>query len=58
MLLNAIVNQLRYPNTHTHYFSCVLLHLFLESKSEIIQEQITRLAFALADLSSDSYLFV
>ena len=28
--LNAIANQLRYPNNHTHYFSCVLLYLFAE----------------------------
>ncbi|KAI9686875.1 MAG: hypothetical protein M1822_002628 [Bathelium mastoideum] len=27
-LLSAIVNQLRYPNSHTHYFSYALLHLF------------------------------
>jgi CCR4-NOT transcription complex subunit 1 len=40
--LNAIANQLRYPNSHTHYFSCVLLYLFQESKQEIVQEQITR----------------
>ena len=40
--LNAIANQLRYPNNHTHYFSCVLLYLFAEAKSELIQEQITR----------------
>ena len=26
--LSAIVNQLRYPNSHTHYFSYALLHLF------------------------------
>ena len=26
--LHAMANQLRYPNTHTHYFCCVLLHLF------------------------------
>ena len=25
--LNAIANQLRYPNNHTHCFSCVLLYL-------------------------------
>lgn len=42
MLLNAIANKLRYPNSHTHYFSCVLLHLFAEAKLEIVQEQITR----------------
>jgi CCR4-NOT transcription complex subunit 1 len=45
LLFNAIANQLRYPNTHTHYFSCVLLYLFLEANSEIIQEQITRILF-------------
>lgn len=31
LFLNAIANQLRYPNTHTHYFSFILLHLFAES---------------------------
>jgi CCR4-NOT transcription complex subunit 1 len=41
-LLNAVANQLRYPNNHTHYFSCVLLYLFLEAKDDIIKEQITR----------------
>eukprot|EP00252_Welwitschia_mirabilis_P002749 TRINITY_DN12719_c0_g2_i1.p1 TRINITY_DN12719_c0_g2~~TRINITY_DN12719_c0_g2_i1.p1 ORF type:complete len:2025 (+),score=405.51 TRINITY_DN12719_c0_g2_i1:577-6075(+) len=40
--LNAVANQLRYPNNHTHYFSCVLLYLFAEANQEIIQEQITR----------------
>jgi CCR4-NOT transcription complex subunit 1 len=42
LLFNAIANQLRYPNSHTHYFGCTLLYLFLEANSEIIQEQITR----------------
>merc|ERR1719160_1034167 len=41
-LFNAIANQLRYPNNHTHYFSCVLLYLFAEATSEYIQEQVTR----------------
>lgn len=41
-VLNAIANQLRYPNNHTHYFSCVLLYLFLQSKDTFIKEQITR----------------
>ncbi|CAM9338037.1 unnamed protein product [Scytosiphon promiscuus] len=41
--LNAIANQLRYPNQHTHYFSCVLLYLFAEAQSEMVQEQITRI---------------
>uniref|UniRef100_A0A1D1XGX4 CCR4-NOT transcription complex subunit 1 n=1 Tax=Anthurium amnicola TaxID=1678845 RepID=A0A1D1XGX4_9ARAE len=42
LFLNAVANQLRYPNNHTHYFSFVLLFLFFEAKQEIIQEQITR----------------
>ncbi len=42
LFLNAIANQLRYPNSHTHYFSCTLLYLFAESNTEAIQEQITR----------------
>ncbi|KAM5554755.1 hypothetical protein ABKV19_022924 [Rosa sericea] len=43
LFLNAIANQLRYPNTHTHYFSFIVLYLFAESnQQEIIQEQITR----------------
>lgn len=45
LLFNAIANQLRYPNSHTHYFSCTLLYLFLEANSEQIQEQITRILF-------------
>lgn len=42
LFFNAISNQLRYPNTHTHYFSCVLLYLFFETNTEHIREQITR----------------
>ena len=42
LFLNAIANQLRYPNSHTHYFSCALLSLFAETNVEAIQEQITR----------------
>ncbi|XP_065914765.1 CCR4-NOT transcription complex subunit 1-like isoform X2 [Dysidea avara] len=42
LFLNAIANQLRYPNSHTHYFSCALLSLFAEANTEAIQEQITR----------------
>ncbi len=33
LFLNALANQLRYPNNHTHYFSCVLLFLFAETGS-------------------------
>eukprot|EP00116_Pleurobrachia_bachei_P000888 sb/3461150/ len=43
LFLNAICNQLRYPNTHTHYFSCTLLHLFAEGNSDKLREQITRI---------------
>ncbi|KAK9274352.1 hypothetical protein L1049_019166 [Liquidambar formosana] len=42
LFLNAVANQLRYPNNHTHYFSFILLYLFADSDQEIIQEQITR----------------
>ncbi|WRX18737.1 CCR4-Not complex component [Theobroma cacao] len=42
LVLNAIANQLRYPNSHTHLYSFVMLYLFNEAKQEIIQEQITR----------------
>ncbi|KAI9256566.1 CCR4-Not complex component, Not1-domain-containing protein [Phascolomyces articulosus] len=42
IFLSAIANQLRYPNNHTHYFSCVLLYLFAESDQELVKEQITR----------------
>jgi CCR4-NOT transcription complex subunit 1 len=51
LFLNALANQLRYPNNHTYYFSCVLLYLFSEFPKieplsddlrEEIQEQITR----------------
>ncbi|KXS15104.1 Not1-domain-containing protein [Gonapodya prolifera JEL478] len=40
--LSAIANQLRFPNSQTQYFSCVLLLLFAEATQEIVQEQITR----------------
>ncbi|CAH9118024.1 unnamed protein product [Cuscuta europaea] len=43
LFLNAVANQLRYPNNHTHYFSFILLYLFSsEPNQEVIQEQITR----------------
>ncbi|XP_028061539.1 CCR4-NOT transcription complex subunit 1-like [Camellia sinensis] len=42
LFLNAIANQIRNPNNHTHFFSYVLLYLFVNADKEIIQEQITR----------------
>lgn len=41
--LNAIANQLRYPSSHTHYFSCLVLYLFSESKNVGVKEQIARI---------------
>jgi CCR4-NOT transcription complex subunit 1 len=46
LVFNAMANQLRYPNSHTHYFSCMLLHMFIESDKEVVKEQITRRAAA------------
>lgn len=43
-MLGAIANQLRYPNSHTYFFSCVLLLLFSNGgeSDAISKEQITR----------------
>lgn len=43
LFLNALANQLRFPNSHTHYFSNVIFMLFLEAPHRGVQEQITRL---------------
>ncbi len=43
IFLNSIANQLRYPNSHTHYFSSILLYLFEEATVDVVQEQITRI---------------
>ena len=40
--INAIVNQLRFPSSHTRYFSCVTLYLFGECKNVAVKEQVTR----------------
>ncbi|KAL1958253.1 hypothetical protein VTO42DRAFT_4761 [Malbranchea cinnamomea] len=44
--LSAVANQLRYPNSHTHYFSFLILHLFGQENSEQqgtdVREQIIR----------------
>jgi CCR4-NOT transcription complex subunit 1 len=42
IVLNAMANQLRYPNSHTNFFSYVLLNLFLDAENEYLQEQVTR----------------
>jgi CCR4-NOT transcription complex subunit 1 len=40
--LNTIANQLRYPSSHTHYFSCVMLYLFSDTTNLAVKEQVTR----------------
>ena len=52
LFLNAVANQLRYPNTHTHYFSFILLYLFAESN----QVSIILLVFSLHRSVSLFYL--
>ena len=42
LFLNAVANQLRYPNSHTNYFLHLILYLFAEANTPAIQEQITR----------------
>eukprot|EP00929_Paragymnodinium_shiwhaense_P096504 TRINITY_DN5810_c0_g1_i1.p1 TRINITY_DN5810_c0_g1~~TRINITY_DN5810_c0_g1_i1.p1 ORF type:complete len:2534 (+),score=627.08 TRINITY_DN5810_c0_g1_i1:150-7751(+) len=55
LFLSEIANHLRFPNTHTHYFSCALLYIFVDTEQdgtpfvpmdaasrEVVQEQITR----------------
>jgi len=42
IVFNTMANQLRYPNSHTNYFSFVMLNLFQEAENEFVQEQITR----------------
>ncbi|KAI0085426.1 Not1-domain-containing protein [Irpex rosettiformis] len=41
-LLSAMVLHLRYPNAHTHWFSSLMLHLFLEVKADRFREITTR----------------
>jgi len=41
-LLSSVVLHLRYPNAHTHWFSSLLLHLFLEVKDDRFREVMTK----------------
>lgn len=41
LLINAIVDHLRYPNSHTYFFSMALVHLFA-TQDENIKEVTTR----------------
>uniref|UniRef100_A0A7E4VNN2 Non-specific serine/threonine protein kinase n=1 Tax=Panagrellus redivivus TaxID=6233 RepID=A0A7E4VNN2_PANRE len=46
LLFNSLINNLRYPNAQTHFFSCLLLHLFSNYPAdEGVKEQITRVFF-------------
>lgn len=47
LFLNAVANQLRYPNNHTHYFSFILLYLFAESN------QVRMASLSLGEFSHD-----
>ena len=47
LILQAIANNLRYPNAHTHWFSCIVLHFFgsktlWNDKREAVQQLISR----------------
>ena len=54
LFLNAIANQLRYPNNHTHYFSFILLYLFAESNQvRFLFDGITLLSIAFLLLISN-----
>ncbi|KAF4677533.1 hypothetical protein FOL47_000921 [Perkinsus chesapeaki] len=43
IFLSTIVNFLRYPNSHTHYFSCLILNLFGDAPIASVREQIARI---------------
>ena len=36
LFLNALANQLRYPNNHTQYFSGTILNLFHDAKEVLL----------------------
>jgi CCR4-NOT transcription complex subunit 1 len=42
LLINSIVNHLRFPNAHTRYFMSFILYLFRQSRLDFVREQITR----------------
>ncbi|PNS20786.1 hypothetical protein CAC42_2717 [Sphaceloma murrayae] len=41
VLISAMANQIRFPSSHTHYFSTAMLHLFTVA-SEDVQQQLAR----------------
>lgn len=42
LLLDAVASQLRYPNSHTHFFSVAVLKLFAEAPDDAHREILTR----------------
>lgn len=42
LVLTAAANQLRFPSSHTAYFSSALVRLFGEAEEELVREQIVR----------------
>ncbi|SAM86011.1 related to CDC39-transcriptional regulator protein [Ustilago bromivora] len=42
LVITAAANQLRFPSSHTVYFSSAILQLFGESEDELVREQIVR----------------
>lgn len=52
MLLSALGNQLRFPSSHTHYFSCMLLHIFCEVTVDAVMIRV-RLAGSWTAFSND-----
>uniref|UniRef100_A0AC35UCG6 Not1 domain-containing protein n=1 Tax=Rhabditophanes sp. KR3021 TaxID=114890 RepID=A0AC35UCG6_9BILA len=45
LLFSALANNLRYPNSQTHYFCKAILFLFKEVGQQAVQEQLTRTLF-------------
>eukprot|EP00828_Plagiopyla_frontata_P047193 TRINITY_DN8661_c0_g1_i2.p1 TRINITY_DN8661_c0_g1~~TRINITY_DN8661_c0_g1_i2.p1 ORF type:complete len:286 (+),score=41.37 TRINITY_DN8661_c0_g1_i2:284-1141(+) len=45
VILNAIINQIRYPNLITHYFIKFIKIIFTQPDVDIIQEQIAKILF-------------
>lgn len=42
-LLLTLTDNLRYPNRYTHFFSCVLLSIFVETNDVSLKEHVTRI---------------
>lgn len=42
-LINVMFNEIRYPNSYTHYFICFLLYLMENCNIPLVQEQIFRI---------------